>query len=596
MESIIRTKNLNFVYNKGKDNEFHALVNINMEIYPEEFIMFFGPSGCGKSTLLNVVAGLETPDEGSEVTVLGRDMMKLTSKQFAEYHRNDLGMVFQAYNLITSLSVLDNVALPQMFLNVGKRRREKWAMQLLERFGIDKQSKKIPTELSGGQQQRIGIARAIVNNPKIVLADEPVGNLDSVSAKNVLEILGQLNEIEKKTIIMVTHNPENLVYADRIFYLKDGTIIREVVNKDKHKEIMKQEQKTAAAEITDLMRAYHGLTPEQINILIMPYKSRIFAHHFITSRSMEETKVFEDIIQRRLMGTASGQEMFETLHRPSVDGGVGFNIHTAEKIMARINRALEMSYFVYQTHHQKKNVDGSHEKVTDDEKVEKLTTYLLHTCYDEHAKNLKPEQIVRLKKAVKDRITNAIQKNGFYTALDQPFKEEGVGLNSVTAKDVTEEIELILILGFGIVKINPQDIEGLDSEDDDQVKQAGDKTADKENALNSLQADSNIDQTEKKDGEVKEGIILTVDNYQSGNTKHNFLDGMKEGGDKGKKDTIQEENKNIVDEQVIDSKNDKTEVIFEEDTSLQDAIIAAQEREKQLKEADKTNKDNNQYF
>jgi len=311
---------------------------------------------------------------------------------------------------------------------------------------------------------------------------------------------------------------------------------------------------------------------------------------------MEETKVFEDIIQRRLMGTASGQEMFETLHRPSVDGGVGFNIHIAEKIMARINRALEMSYFVYQTHHQKKNVDGSHEKVTDDEKVEKLTTYLLHTCYDEHAKNLKPEQIVRLKKAVKDRITNAIQKNGFYTALDQPFKEEGVGLNSVTAKDVTEEIELILILGFGIVKINPQDIEGLDSEDDDQVKQAGDKTADKENALNSLQADSNIDQTEKKDGEVKEGIILTVDNYQSGNTKHNFLDGMKEGGDKGKKDTIQEENKNIVDEQVIDSKNDKTEVIFEEDTSLQDAIIAAQEREKQLKEADKTNKDNNQYF
>ena len=132
MEPIIKAKNLNFVYNKGKDNEFHALVNINMEIYPEEFIMFFGPSGCGKSTLLNVVAGLEIPDEGSEVTVLGRDMMKLTSKEFADYHRSDLGMVFQAYNLITSLSVLDNVALPQMFLNSSKKKREKWGMQLLE--------------------------------------------------------------------------------------------------------------------------------------------------------------------------------------------------------------------------------------------------------------------------------------------------------------------------------------------------------------------------------------------------------------------------------------------------------------------------------
>jgi len=594
MEPIIKAKNLNFVYNKGKDNEFHALVNINMEIYPEEFIMFFGPSGCGKSTLLNVIAGLEVPDEGSEVTVFGRDMMKLTGKQFADYHRSDLGMVFQAYNLITSLSVLDNVALPQMFLNMSKRKREKWGMQLLERFGIDKQYRKIPTELSGGQQQRIGIARAIVNNPRVVLADEPVGNLDSVSAKNVLEILSQLNEMEKKTIIMVTHNPENLVYADRIFYLKDGTIIQEVVNKDKHKEIMKQEQKTAAAEITDLMRAYHGLTAEQINILIMPYKSRIFAHHFISTRSMEETKVFEDIIQRRLMGTASGSEMFETLHRPSVDGGVGFNIRTAEKTMRRINKALEMSYFVYQTHHQKKNAEGSHEMVTDDEKAEKLKTYLLHTCYDEHAKNLEPEQIIRLQKAVKDRLTNTTQKTGFYTALDQPFKEGGVGLNSVTAKDITEEIELILILGFGIVKINPQDIEGLDSEDDNQDSQSGEKLADNAKNQANLQADNAVGQPAEKMGVAETvSLPLLTGNYQADNIRHNFLDGMKE------------EEKNISDlatktpdinNQPIDKKIDQIKEGGDEDISLQDAIVAAQEREQQLKEATKTNKNNDISF
>lgn len=584
MEPIIKAKNLNFVYNKGKDNEFHALVNINMEIYPEEFIMFFGPSGCGKSTLLNVVAGLEIPDEGSEVTVLGRDMMKLTSKEFADYHRSDLGMVFQAYNLITSLSVLDNVALPQMFLNSSKRKREKWGMQLLERFGIDKQYKKIPTELSGGQQQRIGIARAIVNNPRIVLADEPVGNLDSVSAKNVLEILSQLNELEKKTIIMVTHNPENLVYADRIFYLKDGTIIREVVNKDKHKEITKQEQKTAAAEITDLMRAYNGLTPEQINILIMPYKSRIFAHHFIATRTMEETKVFEDIIQRRLMGTASGSEMFETLHRPSIDGGVGFNIHTAEKTMSRINKALEMSYFIYQAHHQKKNTDGSHDPVTDDEKAEKLTTYLLHTCYDDYAKNLSPEQINRLRQAVKDRITNSIQKVGFYTAADQPLKEGGVGLNSVTAKDMTEEIELILILGFGIVKINPQDIEGLDREDENQADQTNDKAGEEKNIPATQLQQEEIKRSENETNEKVENELSVSNNYQAGSIKHNFLDGMKEKENIESKPSLEKE------------KDDKTEIIFEEDASLQDAIIAAQEREEKMKEAVKTNRGNDLHF
>lgn len=462
MEPIIKAKNLNFVYNKGKDNEFHALININMEIYPEEFIVFFGPSGCGKSTLLNVIAGLEVAEENSAVSVLGRDMMKLTKKQFAQFHRHDLGMIFQAYNLITSLSVLDNIALPQIFLSIGKHKREQWGKQLLERFGILKQAKKIPTELSGGQQQRIGIARSIVNNPKIILADEPVGNLDSVSAKNVLDILSDLNEKEKKTIILVTHNPETLIYADRIFYMKDGTIIREVVNKEKRKEIEKQKYKTAAAEIDDLMRAYHGLTPEQINILIMPYKAKIFAQHFITTRSLEETKVFEDIIQRRLMGTISDQEMFEALHRSSNDGGVGFDIRTAQKIIERISKAMEMSYFISQTHHKGINSQGGHDPLTAEEKAEQLIIYLLQVCYREHTKNLKEEQKVRLLKVLKDRIENSIQKVELYNALDLPFKDGGVGLNSKTAKAVTEETELILILSFGIVKVKPEDIKIMD--------------------------------------------------------------------------------------------------------------------------------------
>ncbi|MFC1678452.1 ABC transporter ATP-binding protein [Patescibacteria group bacterium] len=455
MEPIIVAKDLNFTYNKGKDNEFQALININLDIYPEEYVIVFGPSGCGKSTLLNVVAGLETPDTG-KMFVFGKDLLSMTNRESAEYHRKEVGMIYQAYNLITSLSVLDNVALPQIFVNVGKGKREAWSSKLLERFGILKQAKKIPTELSGGQQQRIGIARAIVNNPRIILADEPIGNLDSVSAKNVLEILADLNEKEKKTILLVTHNPENLIYGDRIIYMKDGIITHEVVNRDKRKDRDEKDiikpPKTPTSEINELMRAYHGLSPEQINILIMPYKAKIFAHHFISSRTMEETKIFEDLIQRRLLGTISHEEFYDVLNRPFNEGGVGFDKRTAGRILRRINRAVRLAFFVYQERRQRTNAEGEHEIITEEEKIDKLTDYLLKTCFYEHFQSLDPVQTTRLKKAVKDRFSSVKQKSDFNNYLDMPFNEGGVGLNSKTAKAITEEIELVLILGFGIVQ------------------------------------------------------------------------------------------------------------------------------------------------
>lgn len=452
MEALIKANNLNFTYNRGKDNEFQSLININFEIYPEEFIIMFGPSGCGKSTLLNVIAGLEKPDTGSMIA-LGHDISTMSKHDFAMYHRNQVGMIFQQYNTISSLTVLDNVVLPQLFININKGKRNKWGRQLLERFGILKQAKKTPTELSGGQMQRIGIARAIVNNPKMILADEPVGNLDSVSAKNVLDILEQLNEKEKKTIILVTHNPEYLSYGDRIFYMKDGIITREVVNRDKQKKDKKDlAPKSPTAEINDLMRAYHGLTPEQINILIMPYKAKAFAHHFISNRNMEETKILEDIIQRRLLGTISQEEFFEILRKNSMDNGVGFDVRTAEKILRRVNRIIRTAYYIYQEEHKRKDEQGRHEKLNDNEKAKKVTWYLLGACYYKYYKNLDEVQINRLQQAVKDRLIGVLQKNGFFKQLDKPFKTGGVGLNSKTAKAMTEELELILILGFGIVQ------------------------------------------------------------------------------------------------------------------------------------------------
>ncbi|MCK5061036.1 ATP-binding cassette domain-containing protein [Candidatus Parcubacteria bacterium] len=467
MESLIKANNLNFTYNRGKDNEYQSLINVSFDIYPEEFIIIFGPSGCGKSTLLNVIAGLEKPDTGSMV-VSGHDISTMSKHDFAMYHRSQVGMIYQQYNLIVSLSVLDNVVLPQLFINISKGKRNKWGRQLLERFGILKQAKKNPTELSGGQMQRIGIARSIVNNPKIILADEPVGNLDSVSAKNVLDILGELNEKEKKTIILVTHNPEYLTHGDRIFYMKDGIITREVINRDKKKKDKSElAPKSPTAEINDLMRAYHGLTPEQINILIMPYKAKAFAHHFISSRNMEETKILEDVIQRRLLGTISQEEFFGILRKNSMENGVGFDVRTAEKILRRVNRIIRTAYYIYQEERKRKDEQGKHEKLNDGEKAKKATWYLLGACYYKYYKNLDEAQINRLRQAVKDRLVGVLQKNGFFKQLDKSFKTGGVGLNSKTAKAMTEELELILILGFGIVqKISMDEIKAAAKPED----------------------------------------------------------------------------------------------------------------------------------
>jgi putative ABC transport system ATP-binding protein len=458
MKPIIEIKNLNFIYNKGKDNEFHALININLEIYPEEYIIIFGPSGCGKSTLLNVIAGLEVADNGV-VNAMGRDLTKLNNKDFAMYHRKEIGMIYQQYNLITSLSVLDNVSLPQIFLDISKGKRDAWGKQLLERFGILKQAHRIPTELSGGQQQRIGIARSIVNNPQLILADEPVGNLDSVSAENVLQILDELNEKEKKTIIMVTHNPENLIYADRIIYMKDGAITKEVVNHEKRKKDKKEGSgKSELSELKEIMRAYQGLTPEQINILIMPFKSKIFAHYFIARRTLEETRVLEDIIQKRLLNNITHEEFAEILHKPSADGGVGFDIRTAQKIIRKIDRIIRIAYFISQKYRQRVNFIGEHEKIGDEEKTQKLTDYLLKTCYYKHYQSLKKQQVERLRLAVKEKMIGNIQKNDFYKFLDLPYNKGGVGLNSKTAEMISEELDLIIIIGFGVSQkkiINP---------------------------------------------------------------------------------------------------------------------------------------------
>ena len=227
---IIKVEKVAKEFGKGEAKS-KVLDDINLEIYPGEYVMFFGPSGCGKSTLLNCIAGLEKPTSG-KVFLRNRDLSKLNQKELAEVQNKKIGMIFQQFNVIKSFTVLQNIALPQLLSGMHKTRRTRRAMSLLRMFGLEKFAKHIPTEISGGQQQRVAIARALINNPWILIVDEPTGNLDSKTADEVMDLLEKLNKKSKRTIILVTHNPEYLRFADTIYHMKDGKI--EKVERKRH--------------------------------------------------------------------------------------------------------------------------------------------------------------------------------------------------------------------------------------------------------------------------------------------------------------------------------------------------------------------------
>lgn len=231
---VIKTVNLSKTYTIGKI-EVNALSNVNIEIYSGEFIIFFGPSGCGKSTLMSLIAGLQKPSSG-KILIRGEDLADLDKDGLAKYRRSKIGMIFQNFNLINTMNVLENIALPLAFAKINKKRRLQRAENLLEVVGLKDYKSYTPSELSGGQQQKIAIARSLVTNPWILLGDEPTGNLDSKSANEVMRLLISLNRKSRRTVILITHNPDYLEYADRVFYMKDGKIIKIKVNpKSKNK-------------------------------------------------------------------------------------------------------------------------------------------------------------------------------------------------------------------------------------------------------------------------------------------------------------------------------------------------------------------------
>lgn len=221
---IITVKNLYKIYRVG-ESRVRALNGVDFEIYPGEFCAIVGTSGSGKSTLLNMLAGLEKPTKG-EIVICNQHLEKMNENQLVRFRREMVGFIFQSFNLLPAMNALENVALPLCFRGVGKKIRLQRAARLLKTVGLSDHLFHKPTQMSGGQQQRVGVARALVVDPAIIFADEPTGNLDSVTSAEVMELMQKVVREQKKTLVMVTHDNHLAGFADRIFHIIDGKIVK----------------------------------------------------------------------------------------------------------------------------------------------------------------------------------------------------------------------------------------------------------------------------------------------------------------------------------------------------------------------------------
>jgi len=228
---MIETKNLKKIYTT-EEVETTALNKVNLKIREGEFVAIMGPSGCGKSTLLNVLGLLDNPSEG-EYFFLDHEVSSFPEKKRAQLRKKNIGFVFQSFNLIDELTVYENVELPLLYLKIPSSDRKKKVNEVLETMQLIPRKNHFPQQLSGGQQQRVAVARAIVGDPKLILADEPTGNLDSANGEEVMKMLIKLNEAGT-TIIMVTHSPAYAEYSQRTIHLFDGHVVTENVNEEFH--------------------------------------------------------------------------------------------------------------------------------------------------------------------------------------------------------------------------------------------------------------------------------------------------------------------------------------------------------------------------
>jgi len=439
-------KDLNVIYNQGKLNEIRALDGVSLEIFPQEYVIIFGPSGCGKSTLLYSIAGLQKPTSG-RVLVDQEDIGAYNNRQTAWFHRQKIGMIFQSFYLISSLNILENICLPKIFAGQMIKDIKAGAIELLKRYNILEQAAKFPAELSGGQKQRVAAIRSLINNPEIILADEPVGNLDSKSAHVVMTIFRELNEVEKKTVILVTHDPIHLQYGNKIVHMIDGKIVRielkhkrdpdvdsYIFREGKVREDLVQRSYVGGEYIPTslrlLMRSFKGLSSDRIGNLLVPFKAQqIFSHLFFSMTNDQIEKAVKKL-ESFLYFKDSFHNFFEQLDLPIEEGGAGWDKRLAKRFSDNAKQ------LVYQA--------GKIDFANKEQSAWELAGYVnsrLELKLDEATLN-------KLSKIIFDRLGNHIGRDEFKKLLDLPIKERGLGFNRRVVEKISKEIELLLLLRY----------------------------------------------------------------------------------------------------------------------------------------------------
>jgi len=432
---LIVARDLSIIYNQGKSNEFKALSGVNTDIYEGEYIILFGPSGCGKSTLMYAIQGSLPPGEGT-LLVRGDDVYSYPPEERVYFQRHVMGIIFQQFNLIPSLSVLDNVALPMIFCDADKKTRERRAQSLLDRFGVGMVSHKIPAMLSGGQQQRVSVARSMVNDPKILLADEPTGNLDSVSTQQVMDKIDEINTFDKRTIIMVSHNAAHLSYAHRVYYLRDGKIVREVVNPQRKQIKPVKEGETIVTELEQLARLYPYDSIETLRV-----KSMV---NFLTQDyTFDQITRLEKAIRFYLTGKIDRDSFIKSITTHYDKGGVSIPVPEARRMASKIKRMMDQADDIrrFRAQHDKTHAFFDQHKL-----AERLRDHLLKA----HRIKLSKQQDQNLVEVIADRVVGVTSEDDFHLRLQKGVTVGGLNMSEKEADDVTRYFEKLIAQGVDV--------------------------------------------------------------------------------------------------------------------------------------------------
>lgn len=427
----IKIDRLNFYYDYKTPSETLALKNINLEVAQGQYVVFFGPSGCGKTTLIYLIAGITTEKAGTGlIEVNGKDVLQLSKDELAVFRQTGIGIIFQQFNLIPSLTVVDNVALPMTFIGIPQEKRREEAHKILARLGMDQFADRYPSALSGGQQQRVGIARALANNPPIIIADEPLGNLDSENAEHVLKFLKELQEKDGRTIIMVTHEAWSVRDADKIIYLKDGTVVKFSESPKKDKDVIPPEFPLTSSDL------YRELYPDLTSTELMV---KALSNLLLRGFSADEIKRFEFFLGERLAGKIDAITFEKFLDRSYKDEGVGLWKQRAIKLAALTEDLIT----------EKQRLTDIYAALEKDpeapltKEVELLSQWVLK----DYRGAMPDQKKQRLEEAVMGRLRGNTTAEDFRTTVNLAFSEGGVGLPFRTTQRISERLESALALG-----------------------------------------------------------------------------------------------------------------------------------------------------